>query len=166
MLSGIGVGLKYAIEQADRWKCKSNLSALGQTLLLYTNEHQGNLPPDQGHFAHDEEISGQVFVCPSSHMFAPSSVPGDQLIVWVNAHSDYVYLGAGINVNDHPNDADRIVLMYDKEQNHHGDGVNLVFLDGHTDWMTVEEARKAIAISKATTAATQPTSSQPAQKSP
>jgi prepilin-type processing-associated H-X9-DG protein len=128
-------------ERANRWKCRSNLSAIGQIMMLYADEHRGAFPPDLGTLAWQESATAQVFICPDSGTYAPSNLPPDHLVAWVNTHSDYVYVAAGIN-QEHFFDSknQRVVLAYEKEQNHHGAGMNVLFGDGHVEWMTIDGA--------------------------
>ena len=45
---------------------------------------------------------------------------------------------SGLNA-DSPPDA---VLLYDRKENHNGEGRNVLFVDGHVEWMSEEEFRK------------------------
>jgi prepilin-type processing-associated H-X9-DG protein len=157
---------RFAIESLNRSKCESNLRAIGQCLLLYANGNGGHLPPDLGTLAWNEDIAPIVFVCPGSNTSAPANLPANQLVTWVNAHSNYVYLGSGIIV-PHTSmgfqGSGKVVLAYEKEK-HHGKGMNVLFLDSRVDWMSIEAAHRAIDLSEATQATTLPavsTSSRP-----
>ncbi len=151
---------RFVLEPLNRSKCAHNLLGIGQTILLYRNEHKGDLPPDLGTLAHDEDIAVQVFICPDSDTQAPSNLQPDQLVTWVNANADYTYLGTGLHLDsdsDHPADnVDHIVLAYEKESNHHGKGMNVLFGDGHVEWMTPEAAQRAIASAEAVKTTTKP----------
>jgi len=63
---------------------------------------------------------------------------------WVNEHSDYIYLGKGLT-NAVPAD---VVVAHEKLGAHRGQGINLVFGDGHVEWMQMPEAMRAIEKSK------------------
>ena len=60
----------------------------------------------------------------------------EEMAKWVNEHSDYVFLGAKMNGNM---SAD-FVLAYERPNNHEGEGMNLLFNDGHVEWMTLKPA--------------------------
>jgi prepilin-type processing-associated H-X9-DG protein len=156
------ISLWAAREPMNRWKCATNLSAIGQALFLYANDNHGALPPDLGTLAWDEDAVAIVFICPSSDTTVPSDLSPAQLIPWVNAHSDYVYLGAGRTLAPAPNipNNPKIILAYERETNHHGSGMNVLFADGTVAWMSVEAAHQAVALSRARCVTTQP-SSQP-----
>jgi len=58
--------LGRAREQANRVKCASNLRQIGQAAMMYANEHAGQLPPDLLTLFQDQDLTSEVFVCPSS----------------------------------------------------------------------------------------------------
>ena len=58
---------------------------------------------------------------------------------WVNANSDFIYLGAG---KKFANAGAQSVLAYEKPTNHHGEGLNVLFFDGHVEWMAVDAFNK------------------------
>jgi prepilin-type processing-associated H-X9-DG protein len=149
---------RFAIEPFDEWKCASNLSALGQTMLLYANDHQSNLPPDLGTLAKEEDIIAEVFICPDSNTKVPANLPFEQLVPWVNANSDYVYLGAGMQWRNDP----QIILACEKETNHGGKGMNVLFGDGRVQWMSIESADRLITQQQAQRAVTRQSSTAPA----
>ena len=127
--------MMYVAERLNRAKCSDNLRALGQCLLLYTNDTKGQYPDSLGTLALTEDITAGVFVCPSSSTSAPRDLPADQLRDWVNANSDYIYIASNLPYGTDP----RIVLAYEKPQNHGGDGINILFQDGHVAFYDREE---------------------------
>jgi prepilin-type processing-associated H-X9-DG protein len=64
----------------------------------------------------------------------------DQSADWVNANSDYIYIGANLKMGADPT----TVVCYEKDDNHGGDGMNLLFADGHVEFMQLEAAHQAI----------------------
>jgi prepilin-type processing-associated H-X9-DG protein len=127
-----------------RTLCQRNLRQIGQGILLYTNENRGNYPPDLGTLAAQEDLTASDFVCPATADVAPAHLPPDQIAKWVNDHSDYIYTGAGLKQGDNP----AIVVAYDKEANHHGDGLNLLFADGHVEFQNMTQAKKTLDASR------------------
>lgn len=124
-------------------KCASNLRQIGQALLLYANEHKGKYPDDMGTLVPTEDIVANVFVCPSGDSPVPPEVATTtlaQLGAWVNEHSDYVYLGKG-QTSSAP--ADRIIV-YEKPGAHGGDGMNMLYGDGHVEFQNTTDANRAI----------------------
>ena len=166
------VTLLPARQRINRWECAKNLGSIGQSILLYTNDHEHNFPPDLGTLASAENIAPAVFICPASGNSAPENLAPDQLVDWVNANSDYLYIGAPIRDassfdpktnqetlafedKDDPTvrwdsaQSRRLVLAYEKDQDHGGTDVNVLFADGRVEWMTLDAAHNAIALTLA-----------------
>jgi prepilin-type processing-associated H-X9-DG protein len=142
MVSILLPSLNRARETANRIKCGSNMRQIGQAMLLYSNEHNGHFPADLGSLIMTEEISAQVFVCPSSNTKVSShllTLGTDDQAAWVNAHSDYVYLGKGLTTSCAPD----TILLYEKDSDH-GDGMNILYGDGHVDFVRLAEAHQMI----------------------
>jgi prepilin-type processing-associated H-X9-DG protein len=137
--------LNRARETANRVKCASNMRQIGQAMLLYSNENKGKYPPDLGTLLKTQDVIVDVFVCPSGDTSIPAEIKNgtrEQQAEWVNANSDFVYLGAGKN-NQSPADEP---LVYEKPSDHDGDGMNMLYGDGHVEFqmmpMAVEELGK------------------------
>jgi prepilin-type processing-associated H-X9-DG protein len=130
---GLLAGKAYA--PANRQRCAAQLIALGQAILLYSNENRGSLPPTWKELCVTQEISPQIFVCPASKD-TPAS--GEDLEamgrqVASGGHCSYRYLGTG-NVRDATPD---VVLAVENPSRHGGDlGVNVLFADGSVRHMT------------------------------
>lgn len=123
-----------------RSPCASNLRQIGQAAQLYANEHDGRFPDDiEGLLTQD--IIPSVFVCPDSGDTAAAQGPTTQATAAnVNApgHCSYVYVGKGWRVKDATAD---VVMAYEPLKNHEGRGMNVVYGDGHVDWVAAAEAR-------------------------
>jgi prepilin-type processing-associated H-X9-DG protein len=132
--------LNRARETANRVKCSSNLRQIGQGILIYADTHQGNYPPDLGTLVKTGPLTAAVFVCPSASTRLPGRMTADQSSDWVNANSDYIYIGANLKMGADPT----IVVCYEKDDDHGGDGMNLLFADGHVEFMQLEAAHQAI----------------------
>lgn len=143
MVSILLPSLNRARETANRVKCASNERQIGQGILLYCNEHKGNYPPDLGTLLKVEDLGPEVFICPSAGTALPPNIHAmtpDQQAAWVNEHSDYVYVGKRLK-SDAP--ADRVVL-YEKETDHGGDGMNMLYGDGHVEFQSAQAAQREI----------------------
>ncbi|HWB53316.1 MAG TPA: H-X9-DG-CTERM domain-containing protein [Tepidisphaeraceae bacterium] len=120
-------------ETANRVKCGSNMRQIGQAMLLYSNEHGGKFPSDMGTLIIAEAIPPQAFFCPSSNdSLSPEfgkMVPEAQA-AWLDQHSDYIYLGKGKTSSSPPD----VILLYEKDSDHH-DGMNMLFGDGHVEFV-------------------------------
>ncbi|MGA2497351.1 MAG: DUF3352 domain-containing protein [Tepidisphaeraceae bacterium] len=132
--------LGSAKERAERVKCASNLRQIGLAVQLYRNDKK-KYPATLGDLV-GEDLPAEVFICPETGKAVPADIAHDKkkYAEWVNANSDYVYLGATMKAAD---GADKI-LVYEKLENHNGEGVNVLFNDGHVEWMMQEGAKKAI----------------------
>jgi prepilin-type processing-associated H-X9-DG protein len=141
-----------ARETPNRAKCASNLHQIGLAILLYTNDHNGVYPDSLATIMREEQITAAVFVCPSSNDEAASGDTQADVIANMSKphHCSYVYVGNGLSTATAKYDR---VICYEQPENHQKDGMNMLFGDGHAEWMNMPMAKTLIA--KAT-AATQP----------
>ena len=137
-ISMILPALNRAREQANRVKSANNLKQIGIASLMYANTHQGRFAPSLGVLLQQEELSPDVFFSPGSG-HAPPSRPADarEKMNWVNENSDYVYVGADKTSRSPAN----AVVAYEK-LDENTDGVNILFADGHIEFVTIDEARR------------------------
>jgi prepilin-type processing-associated H-X9-DG protein len=132
--------LTKARAAADRVKSASDMRQIGQAIMLYANDNKGAYPPDLGTLVKTEQITPQTFVDPTSGTAPPpANLTGDDAVNWVNANSDYEYTGAGKTSSADAN----TVILYEKSDNG-GDGKNVLFADGHVEFMTLDAAQAAI----------------------
>jgi prepilin-type processing-associated H-X9-DG protein len=138
--------ISRAREQANRVKSMSNLRIMGQAAMIYANEHNGKLPPDFAAML-DEDISPSVFLNPLRNSGPP---PADRKAAreWVNEQNDYVWLGKGKTTATARPDT----LIGYENYSENSEGINVLFGDGHVEWMTLQEARQLIEKSKAASA--------------
>jgi prepilin-type processing-associated H-X9-DG protein len=93
-----------------------------------------------------EDLNASVFINPRTDHAPPPPEGGvDTEAHWVQAHSDYVWLGKGKTVTRM---APETVIAHEK-LNENPEGVNLLFGDGHVEFMPTREAQRAIDRSKA-----------------
>src|ERR1700683_3258709 len=84
------------LDDEAREKCAHNLQQIGQLIINYAVDNQGQLPPDlaaAARTAGDYHVT--LFVCPSSGATIPAdwgSMSADQKEQWINIKSDYIYL--------------------------------------------------------------------------
>jgi len=124
-----------AQENATRVKSAANLRQIGQALAVYAGDNQDKLPPDL-----DTLVKAQIL--PKDALKSPL---GDAA-----QGPDFVYLyfkGMDVTVG-----ADTVVV-YDAAALEQGDGCNLLYGDGHVEWLNKEEAAKTIDKAKADAAA-------------
>jgi predicted Zn finger-like uncharacterized protein/prepilin-type processing-associated H-X9-DG protein len=140
MISILLPSLNRARETANRVKCASNLRQIGQALLLYGNDNRGVYPPDFPPLLLTQDITSEVFVCPSSNdtRADPNTTVQQQAAV-LHQHCSYKYL-PGHNYNA---SADT-VIAYEPMTNHDGDGSNFLWGDGHVSFETKQTAAAMI----------------------
>jgi prepilin-type processing-associated H-X9-DG protein len=135
--------LNRARETANRVKCASNMRQIGQAILLYSNDNRGKYPPDLGTLLKTQDITIEVFTCPSSYNEIPGEIRTADINTqaqWVNENASYTYVGAGMN---NAAGAEEVVL-YEKRDNHDEDGMNFLFGDGHVTFEMMESAEQLI----------------------
>src|ERR1019366_4328993 len=140
MTSVLLPSLNRARDQANRVKSMSNERQIGQAMIMYANENKQKYPPDLGTLVKTEDITASVFINPDSNTQLPPGLTRDQQADWVNVHSDYIYLGSGFGPNV---PADQIML-YEKPGAHGGQGMGLLYNDGHVEWQNTAEAMREI----------------------
>jgi prepilin-type processing-associated H-X9-DG protein len=157
-------------ERPNRVKCASNLRQIGLACLMYANEDpRGRFPSRFEDILLHEDITSEVFCCPSSNderaMGPTTQAAADQLSA--GGHLSYVYAGNGLTTKLASDPT--FVLAYEPLNNHHGEGMNVLFADGHVDWLTAAQGKTFLAVAQsaggklihwngtaATVAATQP----------
>jgi prepilin-type processing-associated H-X9-DG protein len=140
-LSVLLPSLNRARETANRVKSASNLREIGQGILLYSNDHQGNYPPDLAILVSTENLEPQVFVAPNSGTQMPPGLTGNDLANWIDNNSDYTYAGAGLKMGA----ADPgTVVAYEKDQVNNNQGMNILFADGHVEWFPADQGHQII----------------------
>lgn len=108
----------WARENCMRAVCGANMRGIGSALMIYGSDLGNEYPPDLQVLISAGSFDGKWFCCPSS-----DAIPGDP-------HTYYDYI-PGQTVNDDP----RNVLLYEKPENHEGEGGNVLFDDGHVEFI-------------------------------
>ncbi len=111
----VGPSLVKAREKAQRMVCASNLKQTGLAILMYASDHKDQLPPDLQTLISAAKLPDKCLVCP---------LAGDK--------GSYAYRGAGLTTKL----PSQMILAHDRSANHKGQGRNVVFLDGHVEWVT------------------------------
>lgn len=129
---------------ANRVKCGSCMRQIGQAIWLYSNENKGLYPPRLEDLILTQDITSDVFVCPSTnHTAAPGATPQQQAAAMSSrpGHVSFVYVGQKMNSTAGAN----VVVLYEPLSNHNQAGSNMLFGDGHVDWVEAKQAAKIIA---------------------
>lgn len=112
--------------------CASNLKQIGQAILLYANENKGATPDSFSVALQTQDLVPDVFVCRSTS--TEKAANNDSFLAEPDKHCDYIYVGDRLPMpNDHV--PEWAVIAFDRERNHHGDGVNVLFGDGHVEFL-------------------------------
>ena len=134
-------------ETANRVKCASNLRQLGLAMQLYANENREAYPDTLEHLLHSQDITAHVYVCPSSNDTVAAGANAQAIVndMAGGGHVSYVYAGKGLT-SQSPADA---ILAYEPMTNHSGDGTNILFGDGHVEFVTKNRAQALIRLVEA-----------------
>jgi prepilin-type processing-associated H-X9-DG protein len=109
--------LNTARDKARRTQCLSNLKQIGLGCFMYADKHNDKFPEKL-----DELIDGDKYLS-SSKVFHCPSAPEERKM-------SYVYI-SGLTTKDDPDK----ILAYDADGNHRNAGRNVLFCDGHVEWM-------------------------------
>ena len=127
----------------ERIKCRSNLRAIGQAMLLYANDNRGQFPQRFGQLVTHADVAPEVFICPASNDH-PAAGPTTQQTLADFAtpgHCSYIYLGAGMSMPSVPKG---FVLAYEPLDNHEKEGAHFIFGDASVEWFDAKDAQKLI----------------------
>ncbi|HEY0008105.1 MAG TPA: DUF4190 domain-containing protein [Tepidisphaeraceae bacterium] len=126
--------LNRAREAANRIQCASHMRQIGLALRVYSNENQSLYPRDLATLAAASDIEPSVFICPLDDLDAASGADWATKIVPGGPHCSYIYIYRP-GMSDRNLNADAVVL-YEPLSNHGGDGGNVLYADGHVDWLS------------------------------
>ncbi len=120
-------------------KCAANLRQIGMAMQLYANENKGVYPPRPEDLILTQDITSEVFICPSTTDTKTTGATAEQQAANLSkgGHNSYVYLGAGKGSNTPGN----VVLVYEPLKDH-GYGMNVLFADGQVDFLSGAMAQR------------------------
>ncbi len=133
-------------ETANRVKCGSNLRQIGQAILLYTQAHGGQYPPSLAVLPSAEDITAEVMICPSSNDEKTAATDTAGVVAELAAAEakapghkhclSYVYVGRALTERTATGNT---VVAYEPLENHSGAGANVLYGDGHVEFVGKEE---------------------------
>jgi prepilin-type processing-associated H-X9-DG protein len=127
-----------------RVRCAANLRQIGTSIIMYANDHRGALPPDWSTLLVVQELTPELFICPSSNDDKASGATPDELLRDFKKHGrcSYVYVGTAPPIGS----ARRFhVLAYEPLANHAGKGIHVLYADGRVVWHDADRATRLIA---------------------
>lgn len=134
--------MRKAQFQAQRAREANNLRQIGIATQMYANDHKGEMPSSLGELIKGKYVeSVDVFLDPNARI-EPKPEKPDEQAEWVDEHAAYKWLGKGVKLEGVAT-ADKVIAHEKLEE--HFDGVNVLFADGHVEWLNIEEARRVIA---------------------
>jgi prepilin-type processing-associated H-X9-DG protein len=129
----VGLYLHHVRYWMYRDGCAANLRQIAQAMLLYSDAHGGEYPDSLQTLMTTSDVQSIVFVCPMTSDTAAegksSQAVARQLVA--GGHLSYVYVGRGLI--DKTAGANTVVA-YEAISNH-GDGINVLFGDGHVEFI-------------------------------
>jgi prepilin-type processing-associated H-X9-DG protein len=129
-----GPGLYRAHELANQAKCVANMTAIWKEISDYRAGNDRHFPPSLTMLAERSSMPTDLFVCPDSDD-CPAKSPEQ---VESAGHCSYRYFARG-EVDAGPAD-----LVLAEEDDNHDSGVNLLFGDGHVQWMPLAAAKPIV----------------------
>ena len=117
----------------DRVRCAANLRSIGQGLMMYANDHGGQYPDSLAALITDEDMNPGILLCPSCNGTQATGSTTQALLADFAkpGRCDYIYLGKGLRNPFPPN----LVLAFEPITDHTGKGANVLFGDGHAEWL-------------------------------
>lgn len=130
-------------ETRYREGCGASLKSIGQALQMYAQAHGESFPDSFQTLAHsDRDLGIAMFLCPSTREYHGASLEA-RLIDVLNRGAprvSYQYSGSGLTTAS-PSGA---VLAFEPPENH-GGGINVLFVDGHIEFLEQREMQNLIA---------------------
>ena len=129
----VAAGLHLAEAAWIKSACQSNLVQVGRAVVIYAEAHGGRYPDTLGDMLTTTDISPAAFVCPAS-ADVPAIGPTTRAVadnLTAGGHVSYVYVGRGLTTRTV---TPSTVIAYEPLANH-GDGGNVLYGDGHAEWL-------------------------------
>ena len=146
-------------EPATRIRCASRLRQIGQALAIYCRDQGGAFPPTFDEVLLNGDIQPDVFICPATgDEPAEGGNPHERLRDFRKpGHNSYVYV---IGSLPEKSVTPAHVLAHEPLRNH-TDGMNVLYGDGHVDWIPNRDAIHLLAELRAGFNPPRPATTQP-----
>ena len=128
-------------QYADVRRCTTNLRLIGQGVYMYANANGGAFPDTIDKLITTQDMVAEHFVCPHApDTPAPGATAQAQAAnLAKGGHLSYVYVGKGMTTAE----SAQAVLAYEPLTNH-GNGIYVLFADGHVEFVDAGPARQLI----------------------
>jgi len=133
LAAGVLPAVSRAREQAYRAASMSNLRGLAVAYMAYEMDNM-SAPEDLAALVSAEYITTDMLRCPHNKDAPPTWEEGELV-----GESDYVY----IRPTSEENPGER-VLFYERPEHYSGQGTVVAFLDGHVEFLTMDEFQEAL----------------------
>ena len=142
MVTTLPFALLRARRAAMTVACASNLRSIGQLAMIYATQNNGYFPPtiDQLAATMPGGTGASVFVCPACGA-NPAKPP---VLVTSKVSSHYLYAPPAARISQ-VKQPGRVVLAYEPPGHHDNGGINLLFCDGHVEFVTGAAVPKIVA---------------------
>jgi prepilin-type processing-associated H-X9-DG protein len=113
------------------------MKQIGLGAIMYANEHGGLFPDDLDTIVEVEDLPVNVLICPStsgSPLWGPTTRASMSAMRQAKVIS-YIYVGKGLKV-----DASTDTVLAYEALSDHGDGMNVLFVDGHVEFLDTKES--------------------------
>jgi len=143
-----------AKETARRVRCASNLRTIGQAVVLYANGHDGQYPDSLGTILLNVPITADVLICESSSDSPAKGATTRAVVADLSngSHSSYIYVGKGLTTSS---TSSKTIVAYEPLNNHSGNGANVLYGDGHVEFLNAQPFKMVIASLAPATQSTQ-----------
>ena len=140
MLSIMLPALNRVRETANRAKCASNMSMIGKAAILHGIENRNNMPPDLTTLFKNGDLTDEAMCCPSSTATPGMSSASSDAQSRQSGYLSYVWVGSGLTTNA-PSETP---LLIEPLSNHDGDGGNVLFCDGHVEFVRAMDVQTLV----------------------
>jgi len=147
VLVTVGVGLAVMVPNMNRMRvaakrntCMANLKKIGSAVDLYAYGNYGMFPEGFGRLMTAQQLPADTLICPDGNE-TPAANADD---LARGRHSSYFYAGKGLNKRSGAGAGAAAVVAYEP-LSHHGDGIHVLFSDGHVSFVPLPQAKQVIA---------------------
>jgi len=133
--------LNHPHDHSPRIKCASNMRQIGLGAIMYAASNGGRFPDDLDTLMDSQDLSPVVLMCPDSTGDVPAEPTTREVVSTMRKSNliSYTYAGKGLTTQA----SAHTVLLYERLGSH-GDGMNVLFADGHVEYLDANEAQTVL----------------------